>query len=491
MDGNKKITGIVFAGIVTLAMSACKVQPSGYISLYVDNLVSVNDTTLPVIAPLYMEDTVMAHEADTASVIEAESPVVLRSAEEIFKTSSDSAFQHEFKILLKAITDSVKLLRHQMIDLQKQLTAMPGNSNTGVKSQEFQQPDSLQTEDDLKHLIQVKNDTIATLHNQVTELKKFAGLKADETTALLRSKNDTIIALRRRMNDLQNYDIVRADTTYVIRETAKLPLAENRQSEQLTLQLIKAKDEQIQLLQNQLNALQTTAARVPQQARITIEPTQTQPVGRQQTDHVTIQLLQAKNDTILFLRSQLDNLRLPTQKRDTIYIEKETKELQPKKELVVKQKTTDLQELKDTIRSLKTRVLSLEEQILPVMDTITPTMHDEKDVPYTAITDTTLLVAYYELGEIKPLEEESLLKQIKEQCSNKNVTKITLSGYTDSSGNEAINKKITNMRINYLSEKISPWIAKDKVYFQNFGDTFASDMVVKNERRIEIRMHTK
>ena len=83
------------------------------------------------------------------------------------------------------------------------------------------------------------------------------------------------------------------------------------------------------------------------------------------------------------------------------------------------------------------------------------------------------------------------MKQIKDLCSNKNVLKITLSGFTDSSGNEKINKAITNKRLTYLSENIIPWISEEKIYYQNFGDVFASDTVVNDERRIEIRIHTK
>ena len=119
MDGNKKITGIFFAGIIALALTACKVQPSGYVSLYVDNLISVNDTTIPDAVPLNMVDTAMTQKADTISVIKTESPVALRSSEEIFKIYSDSVYQDEVKKLLKAITDSIQLLRHQMVDQQK------------------------------------------------------------------------------------------------------------------------------------------------------------------------------------------------------------------------------------------------------------------------------------------------------------------------------------------------------------------------------------
>ena len=136
-------------------------------------------------------------------------------------------------------------------------------------------------------------------------------------------------------------------------------------------------------------------------------------------------------------------------------------------------------------------MLSLEEQIMPGKDTTIPERQDEKDEPLTGITDTTLFVAYYLRGKIKPIEEEKILQQIKELNRDKIVVKVTLSGYTDSSGDKIINKEITNRRLNYLSEMIVPWIAKEKIFFQNFGDIFASDTIIDDERRVEIRIYTK
>jgi hypothetical protein len=231
---------------------------------------------------------------------------------------------------------------------------------------------------------------------------------------------------------------------------------------------------------------------------VTGEPKQVAPFSIQQTDLLTLQMFQAKNDTIQFLRDQLHNLQLLPQIRDTVYIEKEIKEVQPVKEIVVQQKEivdqpkeAGFQSLHDTISLLKSRVLSLEEQIIPVKDTIILAKQDEKDEPLTVTTDTTLLVAYYLRGKIKPIEEEKILQQIKELYRNKIITNVTLSGYTDSSGDKIINKEITNRRLNYISEMIIPWIAKDKIFFQNFGDVFASDVVIEDERRVEIRIYTK
>jgi len=424
MDGNKKITGIVFAAIIALAITACKVQSPGYVGLYIDNLKSINDTIYPGEAPLNMLDTALNHVVNPTSFIDA------------------------------------KLLDYQMNELQKQLAVIPEPGFTGEKQQQFLPRDSLQTEVDFRQLIQ--------------------------------DKNEKIFELQKQLNELQNFGIIKSDASYVIRETVKSPIAKSQQSDYLSQQMLMDTNDKIQKLQKQLNSMQNTAFRTPRQSNIRRETSQVQPLSKRQTDQLNLQMFQAQNDTIQILKSQIQNLQLQLQKRDFVYIEKEAKEMQPAKELVAEQKVSDpFQELQNTIQLLKNRVLSLEEQNLSVKETPALAIQDEADVPHKVTRDTTLLVAYYKLGETKPIDLESVLKQIKEIYINKNVTKITLSGFTDSSGNATINKAITNKRLNYLSEKMTPWISKEKIFFQNFGDVFASDTIVSDERRIEIRIHTK
>jgi len=424
MDGNKKITGIVFAAIIALAITACKVQSPGYVGLYIDNLKSVNDTIYPGEAPLNMLDTALTYVVNPTSSIEAELP------------------------------------DYQMNELQKQLAVIPEPGFTGEKQQQFLPWDSLQTEVDFRQLIQ--------------------------------DKNDKIFELQKQLNELQNFGIIKSDTSYVIRETVKSPISESQQSDYLSQQMLMDTNDKIQKLQKQLNSMQNTASREPRQSNIRRETSQVQPLSNRQTDQLTLQMFQAQNDTIQILKRQIQNLQLQPRERGSVYIEKEAKEMQPAKELVAEQKVSDsFLELQNTIQLLKNRVLSLEEQNLSGKETPALAIQDETDVPHKVTTDTTLLVAYYKLGEIKPIDLEPVLKQIKEIYSNKNVTKITLSGFTDSSGNATINKAITNKRLNYLSGKMTPWISKEKIFFQNFGDTFASDTMVNGERRIEIRIHTK
>lgn len=219
---------------------------------------------------------------DTTTVVEAEPKSDLYPAKEMIILSSDSVYQHEVKSLLKWITDSVQPLRHQVFELQKQLAGIPDTCITRKKQQVFQKADSLQKEPDFKQLVQKKNDTITMLRNQVNELKKYTDLKADtvyiakeivtqfqgdsiqadhETIRLLKSKDDTILSLRKQVNELQSKGITKADTVYVIREKTGSSVAENQQNDQLILQLLRTKDEQINNLQNQVNSLQNASQR--------------------------------------------------------------------------------------------------------------------------------------------------------------------------------------------------------------------------------------
>ncbi len=103
--------------------------------------------------------------------------------------------------------------------------------------------------------------------------------------------------------------------------------------------------------------------------------------------------------------------------------------------------------------------------------------------------DTTLIILYYEMG--KTTSDSYSLESLNELLRNENITKIEISGYTDASGNKAINERITNSRINYMYSKISSYISVKKIFTQNFGETFASETIIPEERKLEIRIFDK
>lgn len=119
------------------------------------------------------------------------------------------------------------------------------------------------------------------------------------------------------------------------------------------------------------------------------------------------------------------------------------------------------------------------------------TMYVEKPTP-AVITEPNLpmvLTAYYQIGQTQPNNE--VVSMLEEVLKNNKILKVEISGYTDSTGNAAVNKRITNTRINYIYNKITPLVPMDKIYIQNFGQNFASIMRVDEERRVEIRLYVE
>lgn len=110
----------------------------------------------------------------------------------------------------------------------------------------------------------------------------------------------------------------------------------------------------------------------------------------------------------------------------------------------------------------------------------------ELPVVQTVILDTALFTATYDIGQIEPSND--ILNEVIEVCQHRQVSNVILSGYTDSSGNRKVNKKITDDRLNYILSKFKEVISIDKIYLQNFGDTYASENVIQAERRMEIKV---
>jgi len=113
----------------------------------------------------------------------------------------------------------------------------------------------------------------------------------------------------------------------------------------------------------------------------------------------------------------------------------------------------------------------------------------EKPLPTTNIETKKpmLLTAYYQIGQTQPSNE--VVTSLMEVLENNKITKVELAGYTDSTGTVAVNKRITNTRINYIYNKITPLVPIDRIYIQNFGQNFASETRVDEERRVEIRLY--
>jgi outer membrane protein OmpA-like peptidoglycan-associated protein len=119
------------------------------------------------------------------------------------------------------------------------------------------------------------------------------------------------------------------------------------------------------------------------------------------------------------------------------------------------------------------------------------TMYVEKPTPavFTEPNLPMVLTAYYQIGQTQPNNE--VVSMLEEVLKNNKILKVEISGYTDSTGNATVNRRITNTRINYIYNKITPLVPMDKIYIQNFGQNFASIMRVDEERRVEIRLYVE
>lgn len=492
MDGNK-IIRIILTGIITLFITACKVQEPSYVSLYVDNVSNIANP-IDLVDPIMdrVKDTTSVYLTDTSIVDEQKMLVHKQAVEEPLVISSDSNFQYEIKKMLLAITDSIQQLNKQIFVLQN-----ASKSDTVLRVNKIynkQISDSIYSDFDCEKLLQSNNDIIALLNLQMAELKKNANQKVDtiyinnernslsndtKTSPLLRSKNDSIYLLRNQLLELKNKDSQKTEIVYVFKDPEKTSDKQNQGSETTIQKLLQVKDDTIQLLQSQLLHIQ-------------LHQSQKDSILFLQSQLQNQKLQQAQKDSIQLLQSRLQKFQLQNPQIDTVYIEKEFKELQASKNLLIKQKDADYQVLQDSLALYKSRLLNLEKEIQSGMDTMALLRMKEKKVLKTVPTDTSLLVAFYGLGSIKPLYEDSLINMLKQSIKDDQISKITISGYTDTSGSEKINKEITNKRINYMMEILSQWIAIENIYVQNFGKTFSSDVKdSEQQRRLELKIFIK
>lgn len=494
MDGNKKLKGIFIAGLIALTFSACKVQPHGYGGLYVENM---------------QTDTKAETNWDQAKITATDTAV---SKQANLKTTK-SIYDKKDGEASKSLTDSVQLLRNQVAKLQKQFDKRKDSIYIEKKTSKPATGDSLQRGTDFRQMFQDKNDSISILRNQINEIEKLNGSKSDtmymakEIVKLIsydsiHSANQIIPRTQVQMDTVveniipqqksQKTQFVKPATVSEEQKSIKNATAQNNEIDDLRAQQLKAKDQEIRMLQRQVQSLQNANARTPQQRYTTQQPVQQAvPISSQQSKEEEFRRIQAQQDTIHLLKQQLRQLQPQQSQQDTVIIEKNTQQPRQTSNLSGDQQASELSSnLQDTLQVLKSRLLSLEEQSLRIQDAPSTEQQTERVVAVTEKVDTTLIVAYYGRNQIKPLEQESILNQVKE-LSKKQVLRTTLSGFTDSTGDEAINEQITTSRINFLSEMIYPWIPKEKVFFQNFGQTFASERMVSYERRIEIEILTQ
>lgn len=197
MDGNKIVIAILFTGIITLAITACKVQPSGYGSLFVENYTLVNDN-ISFDDPLMniKEDSSASHLMDKSAINMKELLGFLQTQKDNFKISFDSTYQQEVKELLMSIMESIQLLSCQITELQNRNIIKTDTIFIDKSKHIDQSTDNLTSELKYKQVLHKRSDTITILSNQVNEVKDYARLKSDSASMhneIKRQHEDSII----------------------------------------------------------------------------------------------------------------------------------------------------------------------------------------------------------------------------------------------------------------------------------------------------------
>lgn len=358
--------------------------------------------------------------------------------------------------------------------------------------------DSLYRTDIIERLNNI-SDALYILHLKLDSAFKF---KSAETSGIivnkgdssyvansLPTKNDSLKALKSLS---QNRTIVKTDTIYIKdTETIEKPSSQNviKQGDVEDIQKQLAENnEAIEQLKNQLNASQQSKT-ISKTDNVDVEKIISQ-ISNENNKEIKKQLV-ANNEAITELKNQLSATQLSKTitKTDTVFIKDTVAIAKPSSQNTIKQgeeesAQKELVAKNDTIKQLKNQLKAIPPpKTITITDTIVIVKEQNK------IVDTTSIIAYYKMGGTVP--ETSTINQIINVLQNNNVQKIEISGFTDSSGNSYINKKITDNRIDYILSKISPFIPASKIYTQNFGDSLASINIVAEERRVEIKIHYK
>ncbi len=477
MDGNKKIGVIGIAVIFAIIISACNVQKPGYVGLYVDDIIAVEDT--------------FAFEVPEQSIND--------------KTSTDSFSNHVKHLIFPDnfdLTDSLNLLKANLDSMRLVLIKLDSLQNNhqreidtiGTKSQLSisLQRDSLLAQSKMAEhpRSQIKSesqvlDTPDTFNvekiNPQTVVRSIDSIKVMMQALIV--KNDSINQLK-KLPTVQQETIYKTDTVFIVKDFPKTanPVKQTGNNKAIEQELL-AKDETIRQLRNELASLQK--AKKTDTIYITKDYSQINPntpnnqafkSQEKESSDLSQEKEFVKNDTI----NQQADLVKPQQesigKNDSI------------KNGVGKIKDVNNEGLMET-DSINHLQNNNENYLISRNQTDTVFNIEKLPASKFEAVDTILITANYNMGKVEP--DNDVLSEIKQISLNKSISKIVLSGHTDSSGNKIVNKRITDERLNYILSQINSLVPIDNIYLQNFGDTFASKNVVPSERRVEIRMIMK
>ncbi len=441
---------IIIILMQALCLSACKIQQPGYVGLFMDNertdLESLTD--------------------DTVSVVPS---------------------------------DSVKALEKLIPAYQKQTlppTDTVYSEKVNVKSEYLNVYENVVLQDSVKVLNRPKTVSSDTAYVKIEIIKEVpAQPKTNDTTiANSPAQSDSIRLLKKQIDDLQKQQPTPNDTEFTEKEAVETVSQRNKTADKETTARLDAQSDSIRLLKKQIDDLQKQQP-TPNDTEFTErEPVKTVSQRNKTADKETIARLDAQSDSIRSLKKQIDNLQKQRPiLTDTVLTEKEVVKTVPEINKTADEETSAIISAQnDSTQLLKKQISEIQSLNLVIPDTMVTEKNVIKEVPHTnqevSRPDTITLVAYYEMGKLIPIAADSIVNELKAIVSTRDVLKINIAGHTDISGDSITNNLITNKRISYFSERLTDFYNIEKIFHQNFGDTFASNTVLDSERRIVITL---
>jgi len=127
--------------------------------------------------------------------------------------------------------------------------------------------------------------------------------------------------------------------------------------------------------------------------------------------------------------------------------------------------------------------------------TFTPTVVDTDTVAVfengTSTPDPTVeeRIFFYKTGQLAAVNEAELLQQVGDLSASADSCLIYLSGYTDASGSSRTNAVLSQKRVMRLKDKlVAMGIDERKIFFQHFGEKYASTVPVDAERKVVLQL---
>ncbi|SDG38668.1 OmpA family protein [Psychroflexus sediminis] len=467
MDGNKKIKALVYSLVLVVSITACSIQSTSYTGLYIDS-----DSALEF--PVETE-VIKPEKVDLTQVDRTDSVVSPHEQKRVMNISSDSVYS---KKLIYENTSSLLKNHSRKKSMREDRKSTEGNSVSGSKTK-----DSVN-----KISLDAQNKEFKKLQQKITEDKNSMYLRDSSFTLTRAQKLQIVSGEKKTQEEAENYNKAntdrnqtqKTDTVFIVKEiyrNTNANFSEKTESENDDLK------KRIERLESQKKVQQDKEPvyiekEVPSKE---VEKSSDESFESVYKEVVRYEPARPQNNRIQPL------ITIP-QQRDTVYIEKEV----PVKETIVLENKSDkavyekLNSQNDTIKQLKEQLTQK-----ALLQQKTDTIYKINEVPVykTKEVDSLSITAFYDIGKTAPSND--VMKELKEVLESKHVGKIMLSGYTDASGNQSINKALTDRRLEYIKELMAKVVPVHKIYVQNFGDRFASSEIIPTERRVEIKVYIK